>query len=85
MDTNLKPDQEVLELLTALGRAYLENNENQKAAEKFRQLFHLGIESADIFRNFALALARLESTDDEALEIYKRAVAIEEMLLGENP
>jgi tetratricopeptide (TPR) repeat protein len=71
-------DPEVVELLTALGRAYLENGENQRAAEKFRQLVKNGIEDAKVLNNFALALARAESMNEEAFTIYRMAVDADE-------
>ncbi|MFQ5822675.1 MAG: protein kinase [bacterium] len=78
LDINQKDDQQVIDLLKALGRAYLENGENQKASEKYRQLINQGIEDPEILRNFALALARMQSIDDKALHIYKKAVATEQ-------
>lgn len=74
MNQETKTDQEVVELLAALGKAYLENNDNEKAADKFRRLFNLGITDKETVRNFALALARNETIADEAIEIYRKAV-----------
>ncbi|HEX9653348.1 MAG TPA: tetratricopeptide repeat protein, partial [bacterium] len=71
-------DQEVVDLLKALGRAYLENGENQRAADKFRQLVNNGIEDSEILTNFALVLARSELITEEALSIYKKSVAANE-------
>ncbi len=77
-DFSQKDDQQVAGLLKALGKAYLENGENQKASEKFRQLVNNGIVDPEILLNFALSLVRVESTNDEALAIYRNAVAAEE-------
>ncbi len=67
-------DPEVVELLKALGRAYLENGENQRAADKFRQLVNNGVEDAEILTHFALALARCESVNEDAITIYRMSV-----------
>lgn len=72
-----KTDREVVELLATLGKAYLENSENEKAADKFRQLLKLGVADKETVCNFALALARNEATNDEALDVYRKAVALE--------
>ncbi|RMF67707.1 MAG: hypothetical protein D6743_04460, partial [Calditrichaeota bacterium] len=74
LDDHEKTDQEVIALLQALGKAYLENNENQKAADKFRQLIDQGVADAQIYRDFALALARSEALHPEALTAYRCAV-----------
>lgn len=76
MTTNAeqKYDPEVVELLKALGRAYLENSENLRAAEKFRRLVDNGVEDAEILTNYALALARSEAVSEDALAIYKKSV-----------
>ncbi len=66
-------DAEVIDLLKALGRAYLENGENQRAAEKFRQLLQNGVEDTEVITYFALALARSEASSEEAFTIYKMA------------
>lgn len=67
-------DAEVVELLKALGRAYLENGENQRAADKFRQLVKNGVADADVLTDFALALARAESVTEEALTVFRMSI-----------
>ncbi|MFQ5864299.1 MAG: protein kinase [bacterium] len=76
-DLTQKYDAQVVDLLKTLGRAYLESGESQKACEKYKQLVNQGIEEPEILRNYALALARMQSINDEALHIYKQAVANE--------
>ncbi len=67
-------DEKVVELLKALGRAYLENGENEKAVEKFRQLVTHNADDAELLQSYAIALTRTEAVDEEALKIYSKAV-----------
>lgn len=71
---NQHQDGRVVGLLKALGRAYLENGENQTAVEKFKPLYQSGTEDPEILINFALALARSEAIDAAALSVYRQAV-----------
>ncbi|MFQ5604931.1 MAG: protein kinase [bacterium] len=68
-------DHQVVNLLKTLGKAYLDNGENHKAAEKFRQLVNHGIDEPAVVLDYALALARCEATHPEALSIYEKAIA----------
>ncbi|MCH9007059.1 protein kinase [candidate division KSB1 bacterium] len=70
-------DPQVVELLKALGRAYLENGENRKAIEKFRHLVQEGHEDAEITRDYALALARTEAVAEDALAAYGKALELD--------
>jgi len=65
-------DSETAALLKALGQAYLKNDENRKAAEKFKQLVDYGLEDEETLHSYAVALTRAESIDDEALRIYNK-------------
>ncbi|MFQ5638767.1 MAG: protein kinase, partial [bacterium] len=67
-------NERVQDLLKALGRAYLENGEHQKAADKFRQLYENDPHDIEILMDFALTLARSEAIDEEALSVYRKAV-----------
>ena len=44
MELHSHYDREIAALLKALGRAYLQNGENRKAAEKFKLLVESGLE-----------------------------------------
>ncbi len=71
-----QPDEErVADLLRALGRAYLENGEHQKAAHKFGQLYQLGYRDPHTLAQYALAVARCERVDPTALQLYKEVAA----------
>lgn len=72
--SNQITDPKVVELLKALGRAYLENGENEKATDKFKQLYEQNFEDSDILINYAIALSRLESVSDEDLRVYAKAI-----------
>lgn len=72
MELHFHYDRETAALLKALGRAYLQNGENRKAAEKFKQLVDCGLEDEETLHSYAFALARAESIDDEALRIYNK-------------
>ncbi|MFQ6114970.1 MAG: protein kinase, partial [bacterium] len=78
LDLNQKYDSQVIDLLKALGRAYLENGENQKACEKYKQLVNQGIEDPEILVHYALALVRMQAIHHEALQIYRKAVDAEQ-------
>jgi serine/threonine protein kinase len=75
LDLSQKNDQQVVDLLKALARAYLENGENLKAVVKYKQLVDQGIEDPETLRNYALALARMQLIHEEALHVYRKAVA----------
>lgn len=77
MELHSHYDRETAALLKALGRAYLQNGENRKAAEKFKQLVESGLEDEEALNSYAFALARAESIDDEALTVYSKAFQIQ--------
>ena len=77
MELHSHYDRETAALLKALGRAYLQNGENRKAAEKFKQLVDSGLEDEEALNSYAFALARAESIDDEALTVYNKAFEIQ--------
>jgi hypothetical protein len=79
LNTGQDSDIKVVELLKALGRAYLENGENHKALEKFRQVADAGDLDPDIIRDYAIAVASTGATDAEALSIYDRAADAAEL------
>lgn len=78
LELNKQSDIEVVELLKALGRAYLENGENHKAADKFRELIRQGFEDEEILLDLTLALARTDSATKDALQIYNKTCDIVE-------
>ena len=77
MELHSHYDRETAALLKALGRAYLQNGENRKAAEKFKQLVESGLEDEEALNSYAFALARAASIDDEALTVYSKAFQIQ--------
>ena len=66
-------DPKVVALLKALGKAYLEHGEPEKAVEKFSLLLSSRLEDNEIILNHALALAATENTSENALRAYARA------------
>ncbi len=74
-DSEHLQDEKVVELLKALGRAYLENGEHDKAVEKFRQLTNTNSEDADLWLNYAFALAETEAISEDALQAYGKAAS----------
>ncbi len=73
---NQLQDEKVVELLLALGNAYLENGESDKAVEKFKQLYQSGSKDAAVLTSYASALAKAGSISDEALIVYADAIEV---------
>jgi len=73
-DVNQLADAKVVELLKALGKAYLENGEYQKAIEKFKKLYSSELTDLEITQGYALALVETSAVEEEAISIYEKAV-----------
>ena len=71
-------DKKAFDLLQALGNAYLENGENSKAIDKYQTLYSQGVSNKNLIRNYALALAGMEQTDEKAKIVYSKAVESDE-------
>lgn len=75
---NQHSDKKAFDLIRALGNAYLENGENSKAIDKYQTVYSQGVYDKGLIRNYALALAGIEQTDEKAKTVYRKAVESDE-------
>ena len=75
--SELQNKSNVVELLKTLANVYLEKGDYPAAIEKLEKALELGLDDRSTFQNLARAYIMLGKRDNNALQIYERALAYE--------
>ncbi|MBN2012622.1 protein kinase [candidate division KSB1 bacterium] len=74
MDQHSGERERVIELLSKLGKAYLEKGQYSEAIDKFNHLIKTGIQNSFVYLNLSKAYILKEQYDDAAVDVFRKTL-----------
>ena len=74
MEGNVNEKKRVVELLTKLGKAYIEKGQYDEAIEKFNQLVLAGVKDTFVYLNLSKAYILKEQYDEKAINVFQKTL-----------